>query len=112
MRRGGLPLRFFALQGYFAADVFINGLKAAGLNCPTRKAFINNLRLEKGYDAGGAFVPVDYAEIFGRPFYCVYYVQIQSGQFVPINDGEPICATKLFEDGKVKKLSPAEQAKG
>lgn len=109
---GYSPQRFFALQGYFGADVFINGLKAAGTGCPTRKAFINNLRLEKGYDAGGAFIPVDYAEIFGRPFYCVYYVQIQNQQFVPVNDGEPICASKLFDDGKVKKLSAADQAKG
>ena len=61
---------------------------------------------------GRSFVPVDYAEIFGRPFYCVYYVQIQSGSFVPVNDGEPICATKVFEDGKPRKLSKAEQAKG
>jgi branched-chain amino acid transport system substrate-binding protein len=106
------PQRFFALQGYFGADSFINGLKAAGIGCPTGKAFINNLRLEEGYDAGGAFVPVDYADIFSRPFYCVYYVQIENQQFVPINDGEPICATKLFEDGKTKKLSKAEQAKG
>jgi branched-chain amino acid transport system substrate-binding protein len=106
------PLRFFAIQGYFAADAYINGIKAAGVGCPTRKAFINNLRLEKGYDADGAFVPVDYAEIFGRPFYCVYYLQIQDQQFVPVNDGEPICATKLFEDGKTKKLSEADQAKG
>ncbi len=109
---GNEPLRFFALQGYFAADAFVNGVKAAGVNCPTRKAFINNLRLEKDYDAGGAFVPVDYAEIFGRPFYCVYYLQITGGEFVPVNDGEPICATKLFEDGKVKKLSAADQANG
>jgi branched-chain amino acid transport system substrate-binding protein len=106
------PLRFFAIQGYFAADAYINGIKAAGVGCPTRMAFINNLRLEKGYDADGAFVPVDYAEIFGRPFYCVYYLQIQDQQFVPVNDGEPICATKLFEDGKTKKLSEADQAKG
>ena len=106
------PQRFFALQGYFGADALVNGIKAAGVGCPTRKAFINNLRLESGYDADGSFVPVDYAEIFGRPFYCVYYVQIQSGSFVPVNDGEPICATKVFEDGKPRKLSKAEQAKG
>ncbi len=42
----------------------------------------------------------------------MYYVQIQNQQFVPVNDGEPICATKLFEDGKTKKLSAADQAKG
>ena len=71
---GKAPERFFSFQGYFGADTFIQGLKAAGVGCPTQKAFINNLRLVKGYDDGGAFVPVDFSEIFGRIFYCVYYV--------------------------------------
>ena len=39
-------------------------------------------------------------------------VWLQNQQFVPVNDGEPICATKLFEDGKTKTLSAADQAKG
>ena len=106
------PLRFFAIQGYFGADAFVEGIKAAGVGCPTRKAFINNLRLQKGYDAGGAFIPVDRAEIFGRIFYCVFYVQVQNQQFVPAFDGEPICAKQLFDNGKARKLSKAEQAKG
>jgi branched-chain amino acid transport system substrate-binding protein len=106
------PLRFFAIQGYFGADAFVEGIKAAGVGCPTRKAFINNLRLQKGYDAGGAFIPVDRAESFGRIFYCVFYVQVQNQQFVPAFDGKPICAKQLFEDGKARKLSKAEQAKG
>jgi branched-chain amino acid transport system substrate-binding protein len=106
------PLRFFAIHGYLAADAFVEGIKAAGVGCPTRKAFINNLRLQKGYDAGEAFIPVDRREIFGRIFYCVYYVQVQNQQFVPAFDGEPICAKQLFDDGKVSKLSKAEQAKG
>ena len=38
-----------------AANTMIEGIKAAGVNCPTRKAFINNLRLEKGYTADGFF---------------------------------------------------------
>jgi hypothetical protein len=113
MRADGFePLRFFSFQGYFAADAFVEGVKAAGVDCPTRKAFINNLRLQKGYDAGGAFIPVDRAEIFGRIFYCVYYVQVQNKAFVPVFGGKPICATQLFENGKARKLSKAEQAKG
>ena len=108
----GDPLRFFAAQGYFSADVFVQGIKEAGVGCPTRKAFINNLRLLKDYDAGGAFVPVDYSEIFGRIFYCVYYVQVQNKEFVPVFDGEPFCAKRLFKNGKARKLSKAEQANG
>ena len=106
------PVNFFQIQGYFAADTFVEGIKAAGVGCPTRKAFINNLRLVKGYDAGGSYVPVDYAEIFGRIFYCVYYVQVVNKEFVPVFDGEPFCAKRLFTGNKVRKLSKAEQAKG
>jgi branched-chain amino acid transport system substrate-binding protein len=106
------PLRFFAIQGYFGADTFVEGIKAAGVDCPTRKAFINNLRLQKGYSAGNAFIPVDRAESFGRIFYCVFYVQVQNKQFVPVFDGKPICASQLFDHGKARKLSKAEQAKG
>jgi len=109
---GAEPLRFFGIQGYFSADVFVEGIKAAGIGCPTRKAFINNLRLVEGYDAGESFVPVDYAEIFGRIFYCVYYVQIVNQEFVPVFDGEPFCAKKLFEGDNARKLKPAEVAKG
>ena len=47
----------------------------------------------KGYSAG-AFIPVDYSEIFGRIFYCVYYVQIVNKAFVPIFGGKPFCATR------------------
>ena len=109
---GYSPERFFGIQGYFAADTFVEGVKEAGVGCPTRKAFINNLRLVKSYDAGGSFIPVNYSEIFGRIFYCVYYVQIQNKQFVPVFDGKPFCGTRLFDHGKVRKLSKAEQAKG
>ena len=109
---GKAPLRFFSFHGYFAADTLIEGIKAAGVNCPTRKAFINNLRMVEDYDAGGSFVPVDYAEIFGRIFYCVYYVQVQNQEFVPVFDGEPFCAKRLFTGKKSRKLTKAEQAQG
>jgi branched-chain amino acid transport system substrate-binding protein len=109
---GFSPQRFFAFQGYFGADAFVEGIKAAGVGCPTRKAFINNLRMQKGYDAGGAFIPVDRAENFGRIFYCVYYVQVQNKQFVPVFGGKPACASQVFENGKARNLTKAEQAKG
>jgi len=109
---GFAPERFFSIHGWFSADVFIQGIKAAGVGCPTRKAFINNLRLVKGYSAGSSFIPVDYSEIFGRIFYCVYYVQIQNKAFVPIFGGKPFCATKLIDHGKVRNLTKAEIAKG
>ena len=39
--------------------MFIQGLKEAGLNCPTREAFIANMRLVDDYDGAG---DSDYAE--------------------------------------------------
>jgi branched-chain amino acid transport system substrate-binding protein len=99
-------------NGWLAADTFIRGLKAAGLECPTRKNFIKNLRKVKDYDGNGAYIPVDFNEVFGRPFYCVFYVQVQNQQFVPQFDGKPFCASRVIDGNKVKKLSAEQQAKG
>ena len=98
--------------GWLAADAFVEGVKAAGVSCPTREAFITNLRLEKDYDANGAFTPVDFTKIFGRPFYCTFYVQVENGAFVPQFDGEPFCTKAVIENGKLKKLTKAQQAEG
>jgi branched-chain amino acid transport system substrate-binding protein len=110
------PGQFFAGQvpyyGWLAADAFIEGIKAAGVKCPTREAFINNLRLEKNYTANGAFLPVSFSEIFGRPFYCVYYVHVENAAFVPQFDGKPFCATGVINGNKLTKLTPAQQSAG
>jgi branched-chain amino acid transport system substrate-binding protein len=98
--------------GWLTADTFIEGLKAAGLSCPTRQGFVTNLRLEKDWTAHGAFAPIDFTTIFGRPFYCVYYVQVQNGGFVPQFGGKPFCATGVIHNGKLTKLTPAQQAQG
>jgi branched-chain amino acid transport system substrate-binding protein len=98
--------------GWLAADAFIEGIKAAGVSCPTREAFINNLRLEKNYDANGAFTPVDFRKIYGRPFYCTFYVKVENKAFVPQFNGEPFCATGIIKNGKLIKLTKAQQAEG
>ena len=54
--------------GWLSADAFVEGIKAAGVNCPTQEAFINNLRLDDDYDANGAITPIDFRKIYGRPF--------------------------------------------
>jgi branched-chain amino acid transport system substrate-binding protein len=99
-------------NGWLSADTFIRGLKAAGLGCPTRKNFIKNLRKVKDFDGNGAYIPVDFNDIFGRTYYCVYYVQVQNQQFVPQFDGAPFCASRVVDGNKVKKLTPEQQAKG
>jgi branched-chain amino acid transport system substrate-binding protein len=98
--------------GWLSADAFIEGIKAAAVSCPTRKGFITNLRLEKGWTGHGAFNPVDFADIFGRPFRCVYFLQVVNATFVPQFGGKPFCATAVIHGSNVTKLTPAEQAKG
>jgi branched-chain amino acid transport system substrate-binding protein len=93
--------------GWISANTFIEGLKAAGVSCPTRKAFINNLRLEKGYTADGFFddaqTTIDFSKVFNKPFTCVYYVHVANKQFVPQFDGKPFCAKQLFKNNKTLK---------
>jgi branched-chain amino acid transport system substrate-binding protein len=94
--------------GWLSADTFIEGLKAAGVSCPTRKGFITNLRLEKNWTAHGAFNPVDFAKVFGKPLYCVYFVQVVNAAFVPQFSGKPFCATRAVNGNKVTPLTPAQ----
>ena len=95
-------------RGLFITNTFIEGIKAAGVSCPTRKAFINNLRLEKGYTGNGFFddpeTTIDFAKVFGKPFTCVYYVHVENKQFVPQFDGKPFCAKQLITDNKITKI--------
>lgn len=94
---GDRPIGQVPMTGWLSADIFIQGLKAAGVECPTREAFINNLRLEEGYDADGLLLPIDFSEQFGNQFQCVFYVQVQDGEFVPQFDGEPVCGEPFEE---------------
>jgi branched-chain amino acid transport system substrate-binding protein len=98
--------------GWLSAEAFIEGIKAAGVDCPTRKAFIKNLRKEKGYTGNGAFEPVDFAKTFGKPILCVFYVRVQGGAFVPQFGGKPICPRALIKDGKLTALTPADLKNG
>jgi branched-chain amino acid transport system substrate-binding protein len=89
---GDRPVGQVPEVGWLAADLFIEGIKQAGVECPTREAFITNLRLVDDYDAGGFLEPaVDFSEHFGQPGLCLYYVQVRNGEFVPQFNGEPRC---------------------
>jgi branched-chain amino acid transport system substrate-binding protein len=88
--RGQIPF-----IGWLSAEMFIRGLKEAAVGCPTRKAFIANLRLVDDYDGGGAFDPVDLSADYGQEFRCVYYVQVVQKKFVPQNDGKAFCGDPI-----------------
>ncbi|MGH9025218.1 MAG: ABC transporter substrate-binding protein [Acidimicrobiia bacterium] len=85
------PIGQVPFVGWLSADIFIEGLKAAGIECPTREGFINNLRLVDDYTANDALLPIDFSEQFGRHFLCSFYVHVEDGAFVPQFDGEPVC---------------------
>jgi branched-chain amino acid transport system substrate-binding protein len=88
------------IVGWISADTMIEGIKEAGVECPTREAFINNLRLVEDYDAGGFLdPPTNFREEFGVHFQCVYYVQVDAGAFVPQFDGEPFCGEVFAAEG-------------
>ena len=70
---------------------FRPGRPAGGSRLPDPRAFIKNLRKVKGYDADGAFQPVDFKDSFGDRSTASYYVKVENGAFVPQFDGEPFC---------------------
>jgi branched-chain amino acid transport system substrate-binding protein len=92
--------------GWLSAEALIQGIKEAGVNCPTRKAFINNLRLVDDYTADGWFEPVDFSAVYNKPFTCVYYVHVENQAFVPQFEGEPFCAKQIIKNDKITKLVP------
>ena len=108
----GAVLSQITAVGWLSANAMIEGIKAAGVSCPTRKAFINNLRLENGYTADGFFsdLPINFAKVYGKPFTCVYYVHVENKQFVPQFNGKPFCAKQLVTDNRITKLVPATTA--
>ena len=99
------PLSQLTGVGWISTETFIQGLKEAGVSCPTRKAFINNLRLLKNYTGDGFFDdnPINFSEVFNKPFTCVHYVHVENKQFVPQFDGKPFCAKQLFKNNKSLK---------
>jgi branched-chain amino acid transport system substrate-binding protein len=87
-----------AYIGWMSADAFVRGLQEAGVGCPTREAFITNLRLVRDYTGGGAFSPVDFAALYGTQWQCAWYVRVENAAFVPLFDGEELCGQPITID--------------
>lgn len=85
-----------AMVGWLSADTFIRGLREAGATCPTREAFVANLRQVDDYTADGLLPPTDFEEVFGKMPLCFYYVQVYDSSFVPVGR-RPFCGV-LLED--------------
>ncbi len=83
-----------AMVGWLSADTFIRGLHEAEDRCPTREAFIANLRRVKDFTADGLLPPTDYGALFGKMPLCSWILQLHDSKFVPVAD-EPICGVLL-----------------
>jgi ABC-type branched-subunit amino acid transport system substrate-binding protein len=70
------PSDELALGSYVSADEMIAGLQLAG-PCPTRAAFIQNLRKVTRYDGGGLIAPADLSHP-ALPDTCVNFIKVDS----------------------------------
>ena len=50
--------------GWLIGDMLIEGIKEAGVNCPTRDGFITNLRLVEDYTANGFMSPRNFIKMW------------------------------------------------
>lgn len=89
--------------GWLIGDMLVEGIKQAGVTCPTRDAFITNLRLAKGYTANGFFTERDFIGLWNKPFPCAFFVKVVNSAFVPQNGGKPLCAKQVITNNKISK---------
>jgi len=85
------PLNAFSVEGWDAAELFIEGLQKAGA-CPTRAGFISALHNDTTWNGHGTIPPVN----FSKPQLCSWIVKITSTAYVP--DKDPVCG-KLIQAG-------------
>jgi ABC-type branched-subunit amino acid transport system substrate-binding protein len=86
----GTPEDETALASYVTADEFVLGLQRAG-SCPTRQAFIDNLRAVKDYNADGLIPTTDLSR-FRLANLCYAFVRVnQAGTAFDVvqNPGAP-----------------------
>ena len=92
-RSPNAPLNQSAAVGWLSANTLIEGIKAAGVNCPTPQGVHQQPAPGEGLHGRRVLrPPIDFAEVYNKPFLCVYYVQVENKQFVPQFDGKPFCA--------------------
>ncbi|MBL7494242.1 ABC transporter substrate-binding protein [Frankia sp. AgB1.9] len=78
------PTDELALAGYVAADEMIEGVQLAG-GCPTRQAFIQNLRKVTDFSANGLIPPIDLSHP-KQPTLCENFIKVGPAgrSFVPV----------------------------
>lgn len=94
--RGGLP-DLGVLDGWLAADLFIEGLQVAG-RTPTRQSFISDLRSVSTWTASGLKpAPAQFTPFGQAPSqFCLYYLKFETAQFQSYPpDGKPFCGSLI-----------------
>jgi ABC-type branched-subunit amino acid transport system substrate-binding protein len=79
---GGAEPEFVSLEGYMAARIFVEGIKAAGN--PTRESIVDGLEGLKGVDVGIG-MPVSYSRTEHQASHKVWPTVIKKGKFVSLN---------------------------
>lgn len=83
-----------ALVGYIIGDMMVRGLQEAG-SCPTRQAFIDNLRAVKGYDAGGLVNPIDFEADFGKVEECYSFSEVNEAGTGMVVANPQLCGNRI-----------------
>ena len=80
------------LAGWINADLFVQGLKAAGRN-PTRQKVIDAINAMSNYTADGIEGGIDWriAHHANNPTDCTAYLQVRQGKFTPIFQQPFVC---------------------
>ncbi|MBL7496516.1 ABC transporter substrate-binding protein [Frankia sp. CNm7] len=98
-----------AVNGYVAADLFVEGLKLAG-QCPSRESFIAALRAVTSYQGAG-LIPkeVDLSTNYKEPNSCYSVVQIipDGAAFVPLFGAAPLCGDPITPERMNQLLGAA-----
>ncbi|MCK9930302.1 ABC transporter substrate-binding protein [Frankia sp. Mgl5] len=83
-----------SVLAYISTDMFLEGLRLADA-CPTRQGFIDRLRAQNSYAAGGLISPISFRTGAGRPTTCYSFVQVNgSGDaFLVVEPG--LCGNTL-----------------
>jgi branched-chain amino acid transport system substrate-binding protein len=87
------PVNVFAMEGWDAAELWIEGLQKAG-SCPTRQGLIDAVRGMKNWNGNGTLPPVD----FGKAELCEWFVPITENGY-GAGDKAPTCGKVVTVNG-------------
>jgi branched-chain amino acid transport system substrate-binding protein len=110
MKRGGYEQNELAMAGWINADLFYQGLKAAGPEF-TRQKVIDAVNQITDYTAGGLLAGIDWRTAHSQesPESCIVMSKIQNGKFVPSfgQPGKPFACFPTFAEKLPAKFTPA-----